>query len=88
MDTDQLQIVLDNELYAVKMGLAQKAGSHGVLFVDDDTGELDVDAFSRDRFDFGGFVDEVWDTVSSLLVEDDLSDVDWGEVAYDIASEY
>lgn len=88
MNTDQLRIVLDNDLYAVKMELAQKAGSHGVLFVDDDTGDLDVDAFSQDCSDFGGFVDEVWDTVSSLLVEEDLSDVDWGEVAYDIASEY
>ena len=87
MDTDELRILLDNDLYDVKCDLAKSAGSHGSLHVDDDTGELDVNAFYMDDFYFSRFLDEVQSTISDR-VDEDLSDVDWDEIALDIASEY
>lgn len=87
MDTDELRILLDNDLYDVKCDLAKGADSHGFLHVDDDTGELDVNAFYMDDFYFSRFLDEVQSTISDL-VDEDLSDVDWDEIALDIASEY
>ncbi len=86
-NTDELRILLDNDLYDVKCDLAKRAGSRGFLHVDDDTGELDADAFYEDRRYFRQFLDEVQSTISDL-VDEDLSDVDWDEIALDIASEY
>lgn len=87
MDTDELRILLDNDLYDTKLDLASSAGSHGSLYVDDDTGELDVDAFYEDSYFFNQFVDEVKDTVMGY-VDEDLDDVDWDEIACNIAEEY
>lgn len=87
MDTDELRILLDNDLYGVRCDLTKSAGRHGLLHVDDDTGEIDVNAFYMDDFYFSRFLDEVQSTISDL-VDEDLSDVDWDEIALDIASEY
>lgn len=87
MDTDELRILLDNDLYGVRCDLAKSAGRYGSLDVDDDTGELDVDAFYEDSYYFRQFLDEVQSTISDL-VDEDLSDIDWDEIALDIASEY
>lgn len=87
MDTNELRILLDNDLYDVRCELARRAGSYGFLNVDDDTGELDVDAFYEDYSQFHQFLEEVQSTVSDFI-DDDLNIVDWDEIALDIASEY
>lgn len=87
MNTDELRIFLDNDLYDTKLDLAKRAGSYGSLHIDDDTGELDVDAFYGDNFYFSQFVDEVKDTVTEYI-DEDLDDIDWGEIALNIAEEY
>lgn len=87
MNTDELQIFLDNDLYDTKLDLAKRAGSHGSLHIDEDTGELDVDAFYEDNFYFSQFVDEVKDTVTEYI-DEDLDDIDWDEIALNIAEEY
>lgn len=57
------------------------------MHINDDTGELDVDAFYEDTFYFGQFLDEVKATIEEY-VDEDLDDVDWDEIAIDIAEEY
>lgn len=86
MVIQELENLLNSDLYNLKLDLFELVRKHGLRHINEDTGELDVLAFSEDYETFEDFSEDVKNTIIQRVKN--TENIDWDRLSLNIANNH